>query len=68
VSKNPAIATRASALRDAPLNSWIALSDDETKIVAHGATYQEVADELDRVGDDTAVILKTPPDWSILSV
>jgi hypothetical protein len=65
---SPASEARVSALRDAPLNSWIALSDDETKIVARGATYQEVADQLDEAGDDTAVIVKTPSQWGILAV
>jgi hypothetical protein len=61
-------AARVKALRSAPLDSWIALSDDETKLVATGHTYQEVASELDRVGDDSAVILKTPLCWRPLSV
>jgi TPP-dependent indolepyruvate ferredoxin oxidoreductase alpha subunit len=64
VKKDP----RSEALRSAPLNSWIALSDDETRIVAHGATYQDVADELNRSGDETSVILKTPPRWLPLAV
>jgi TPP-dependent indolepyruvate ferredoxin oxidoreductase alpha subunit len=54
---------RSEALRNAPLNSWVALSDDETKVVAVGATYQEVAAELDRMGDNSAIILKTPDAW-----
>jgi len=65
---NPAIEARVSALRDAPLNSWIALSDDETKVIAVGASYQEVADELDRIGDQSSVIVKTPPAWELLAV
>ncbi len=65
---NPAIEARVSALRDAPLNSWVALSNDETKIIARGATYQDVADELDRIGEESAVILKTPASWELLAV
>lgn len=64
VKKDP----RCEALRNAPLDSWIALSDDETRVVAQGLTYQDVADELDRIGDDSAVILKTPPRWLPLAV
>lgn len=59
---------RSEALRKAPLNSWVALSDDETRIVATGTTYAEVVAELDRIGDDTAVILKTPDNWLPLAV
>lgn len=31
---------RLNALRSAPLNSWVALSEDESRIVATGASYQ----------------------------
>ena len=65
---SPQAVARIKALRSAPLDSWIALSDDETKLVATGRTYQEVASELERVGDDSAVILKTPNCWCPLSV
>jgi TPP-dependent indolepyruvate ferredoxin oxidoreductase alpha subunit len=61
-------AARVAALSQAPLNSWIALSDDETRLVAHGTTYQAVADHLDKLGDDTSVILKTPPSWHPLAL
>lgn len=59
---------RSSILRTAPLNSWVALSDDETRIVAQGATYQEVATQLDALGDESSVILKTPASWLPLAV
>ena len=65
---SPQAAARVKALRSAPLDSWIALSDDETKVVATGKTYQEVAGELDRVRDDSAVIIKTPARWIPFSV
>jgi hypothetical protein len=65
---NAQIEARVSALRGAPLNSWIALSDDETKVVAHGATFQEVSDQLDRMGDETSFIVRTPPNWMPLAV
>lgn len=65
---NPAVEARISALREAPLNSWVALSDDETKLLVSGASYQEVAEALDRIGDKSAVILKTPASWDLLAV
>jgi len=37
-------AIRLELLRSAPLNSWIALSEDESRIVATGATYSEVVE------------------------
>jgi hypothetical protein len=54
---------RSEALRDAPLDSWVALTEDETRISAVGATYEEVAKRLDDAGDDTSIILKTPKSW-----
>jgi hypothetical protein len=60
--------TRLSALQKAPLNAWIALSDDESRIVAQGATYEEVVNQLEKIGDETAFLVKTPPSWSLLSV
>jgi len=59
---------RLLALKSAPLNAWIALSDDESKIVAHGATYEEVVHRLEEIGDETAFLVKTPPSWDLLSV
>jgi len=59
---------RSEALRGAPLDSWIALSEDETRVVATGATYEEVAKRLDEAGDRDSVILKTPKSWLPLAV
>jgi len=56
---------RSDALRGAPLDSWVALTEDETRISAIGATYEEVAKRLNEAGDDTSIILKTPKSWAI---
>jgi hypothetical protein len=54
---------RTEALRSAPMDSWVALAEDETRITASGATYAEVAKLLDDAGDTDSVILKTPKSW-----
>ncbi len=59
---------RSEALRNAPLDSWVALSVDETRVVAVGASYEEVSAELDRIGDADSVILKTPSAWLPLAL
>jgi hypothetical protein len=59
---------RLEALRSAPLNSWVALSEDETKIVAVGSTYEEVVRNSEKVGVQEPLILRTPPSWVPLSV
>jgi len=65
---SPQEAARLEALRSAPLNSWVALSEDETKIIAVGATYSEAAENSERAGVSDPVIIKTPPKWAPLSV
>lgn len=59
---------RSELLRSAPLDSWVALTEDETRIVATGATYEEVSKQLDESGDKDSVILKTPKHWLPLAV
>jgi hypothetical protein len=59
---------RLNLLRSAPLNKWIALSEDESHIIAVGETYSEVSERSDLAGVSDPVILKTPPQWAPLSV
>ena len=59
---------RLELLRAAPLDTWIALSEDESKIVATGASYKEVVVNSERAGVSDPVILKTPARWLPLSV
>ena len=65
---SPQDARRLELLRSAPLNSWIALSEDESAIVATGATYAEVVERSENAGVSNPLILKTPEQWSPLSV
>ena len=41
---------RLGLLNKAPLDSWVALSEDETRIVAVGATYEEAARKSELAG------------------
>ena len=59
---------RLEALRSAPLDSWVALSEDETRVVAVGATYEEAVRNSERVGVSDPVIVKTPKRWLSLNV
>jgi hypothetical protein len=67
-SMSPANVRRLELLRSAPLNSWVALSEDESAIVATGQTYAEVSRKSDEAGESDPVILKTPEEWAPLSV
>lgn len=59
---------RLELLRSAPLDYWIALSGDETKIVAIGATYEEVVKNSENAGVPDPILVKTPKVWMPISV
>jgi len=60
--------TRLTLLRSAPLDSWIALSEDESRIVAMAESYADVVKLSDEAGEADPVILKTPPMWAPIFV
>ena len=55
---------RLALLSTAPANRWIALSSDETRIVATGETFQEVAEAAERSGEFDPLIIHVPSDWT----
>jgi hypothetical protein len=59
---------RLNALRNAPMDSWIALSEDESKIVAVGASFEEVTRNSEIAGVEDPLVIKTPKSWLPLSV
>jgi hypothetical protein len=59
---------RLEALKSAPLDSWVALSEDETKIVAVGASYEEAVEKSEKAGVMDPLLVKTPPVWLPISV
>jgi hypothetical protein len=65
---SPANAIRLEILRTAPLDKWVALSSDESRIVAVGDNFQEAADKSEVCGEADPIILKTPPSWAVISV
>ena len=59
---------RLNALRSAPLDSWVALDQDESVVVAVGSTYQEAVERSEAKGVSDPVLVKTPKSWLRLSV
>ena len=59
---------RLRLLSTAPLDAWVALSQDESRIVAVGNDYDQVARRADEAGEADPVILKTPQAWAQFSV
>jgi hypothetical protein len=53
-------------LRDAMPDSWIALSEDESKLVGSGSTYREALDDAKRNGEEDPLLIKTPEEWNDL--
>lgn len=54
---------RLELLRSAPMNSWIALSRDESKIVAIGKTFMEADDAAKQAGEKDYFLTRTPDTW-----
>ncbi len=63
-----AATSRLEALRSAPLDSWVALSEDESRVVAVGSSYEEVVKKSESAGESDPVIVKTPKRWIPLAV
>jgi len=59
---------RLAALRSAPPDSWIALSDDETTLIAVGSTYEEVVSKSEKAGVSDPILIKTPKTWAPFSM
>lgn len=54
---------RVKILRDAPPQTWIAFSEDESRLVATGATYDEVVQKAEDAGVTDPVLVMTPASW-----
>lgn len=54
---------RLQALKSAPPDSWIALSEDESRIVAIAPTYEEAVQKSASAGVSDPVLIKTPKAW-----
>ena len=54
---------RVKALRDAEPGSWVAFSQDESRVVATGKTYDEAVAAAEKAGESDPVITRVPTDW-----
>ena len=59
---------RSVSLSELPVNSWIALTEDENKVIAIGSTYEEAVRKSESAGVSDPLIIKTPGEWLPLSV
>lgn len=54
----------ARMLAEAPRDKWIALSEDESRIVGVGDTMEEAASKAREHGVADAVLTLTPNEWA----
>ena len=54
---------RIEALRKAPPDGWAAFSEDEERVVAYGASYDEAVANAEKAGVHDPVLVKVPPEW-----
>lgn len=54
---------RIKVLREAAPGSWVAFSNDESRVVAYGKTYDEAVAAAEETGESDPVITRVPKDW-----
>jgi len=55
---------RVEALLKARPNTWIALSEDQTRTVGEGDTFEEAVAAAEANGVDDPVLIMIPSDWA----
>ena len=50
-------------VQKAPLDGWIAFSEDDERPIAYGATYDEVVANAGKQGVFKLVVVKVPETW-----
>ena len=53
----------ARILSEAPRNCWLALDEDETKVVGHGATIEAAVAEAQANDIDDPLLMWAPDAW-----
>ena len=54
---------RLEILKNAPPNSWLAFSEDESRILGTATTYEEAVALASEKGVEDPVLIKTPDEW-----
>lgn len=58
---------RLEILRTAKPNSWVAFSEDESRVVARGDTYAQVVKAAQDAGEEDPVVIKIPESWTSMA-
>jgi hypothetical protein len=59
----PKLSQAGKDVQKAPLNGWIAFSEDDERPIAYGATYDEVVANAGKQGVSDLVVVKVPETW-----
>lgn len=54
---------RTEILLKAPPRTWIALSDDESRVVAYAPSYEEAVEKAEASGESDPILIMTPDSW-----
>ena len=54
---------RIKVLREAEPGTWIAFSEDESRVVGRGKSYDEAVAAAEAAGEKEPVITRVPKDW-----
>jgi hypothetical protein len=56
--------TRIKVLQETKPGTWIAFSEDESRVVGRGNSYDEAVKAAEEAGVHEPVITRVPKDWS----
>ncbi|HUG80021.1 MAG TPA: hypothetical protein VML01_00045 [Bryobacterales bacterium] len=54
---------RVKILADATPNTWIALSQDESRVIAEGADFMQAVENASAAGETDPVMIRIPDAW-----
>jgi hypothetical protein len=55
--------SRIKILREAKPGTWVAFSQDESRVVAYGKSYDDAVKAAAEAGENDPVITLVPTDW-----
>lgn len=59
---------RTQALMGSEPGTWVALSEDETRVVRRGATFEEAASAAEAGGEPDPVLVLIPENWAPIAL
>ena len=54
---------RVKILSESPPNTWIALAQDESRVVARGENFTKAVENADSAGESDPVLIRVPDAW-----